>query len=101
MSRRPRVGIIGAGIGGLTAARALQRNGCGVSLFERSNMLGEVGAGLQVGPSGVKALDALGLAEPLRRIASIPESFLTFDYATGELCHKEPLQARMRRYGAP
>ena len=40
------VSIIGGGIGGLAAACALQRQGIGVTVFERNPELGEIGAGL-------------------------------------------------------
>src|SRR5262249_54716659 len=53
--------IIGAGIGGLAAAIALQRTGYTVQVFERVHALSEVGAGLTLWPNGVKALRKLGL----------------------------------------
>ena len=56
MTRRLRIIIIGAGIGGLAAARALNLRGHEVEVYERATTLGEVGAGLQVGPSAVKVL---------------------------------------------
>src|SRR4051812_8479500 len=60
--KRPlRVAVIGAGIGGVGAAGALHKLGCEVQLYERAADLGEVGAGLQIGPNGVKVLQALGL----------------------------------------
>lgn len=53
--KRPlRIVIIGAGIGGLAAAVALRQRGYEVALYERVTKLEEVGAGLQIGPNGVK-----------------------------------------------
>ncbi|MCS6947195.1 MAG: NAD(P)-binding protein, partial [Steroidobacteraceae bacterium] len=42
--------VIGAGIGGLAAARALQQAGLHVRVFEQAPALGEVGAGLSISP---------------------------------------------------
>ena len=47
--------IAGAGIGGLSAALALAQKGFEVKLFERAPEIREVGAGLQVGPNGIRA----------------------------------------------
>lgn len=55
--------IIGAGIGGLTAAIALRRAGYTVQVFERAQELREIGAGLTLWPNAVKALRKLGLAK--------------------------------------
>lgn len=41
-----RIAIVGAGIGGLTAALAMQRAGYKVTVHEQASELGEVGAGL-------------------------------------------------------
>ena len=101
MTRRLKIGIIGAGIGGLASARALQQRGHEVQVFERAGVLGELGAGLQLGPSAVKVIHALGLADALSRIACEPESFITYDWQSGALLHREPLQEKIRRHGAP
>ncbi|HYB81962.1 MAG TPA: NAD(P)-binding protein, partial [Mycobacterium sp.] len=51
------IGIIGAGIGGLTAAVSLQRIGMRVSVFERAPEIHEVGAGMVVAGPSMRALD--------------------------------------------
>ncbi|NBW89405.1 MAG: FAD-binding protein, partial [Gammaproteobacteria bacterium] len=55
-SRRPTVAIIGAGIGGLSAAIALHRAGLATRVFEQATDIGEVGAGLSLTPNAVKGL---------------------------------------------
>ncbi|TJZ94080.1 FAD-dependent oxidoreductase [Paracoccus gahaiensis] len=57
--------VIGAGIGGLTAALALARRGARVTVLERAPALSEVGAGIQLSANAVRVLDALGLGPAL------------------------------------
>ena len=66
MARNIRVAIIGAGLGGLAAAGALRQRGIEVAVYERAPKLGEVGAGIQLGPNAVKVLRALGIERALR-----------------------------------
>jgi 2-polyprenyl-6-methoxyphenol hydroxylase-like FAD-dependent oxidoreductase len=53
--------VVGAGIGGVTAAVALEQCGWQVTVLERAPELGEVGAGISVWPSAVAALEELGI----------------------------------------
>jgi salicylate hydroxylase len=62
-----RVGIIGAGIGGLTAAVALRQAGFGVDVYEQAPELTEVGGGINLGPNAVRVLRRLGLGPALDR----------------------------------
>jgi len=59
--------IVGGGIGGLCAALALQQSGFCVQLFEREGQIKPVGAGLVLGPNGIKALQLLGLEADIKR----------------------------------
>ena len=64
-----RIEIAGGGIAGLATARALAEAGAEVAVHERAAEFGEVGAGLQVSPNGMRALAALGLDKALRKVA--------------------------------
>ena len=59
------VGIVGGGIGGLTAALSLLRSGFDVQVYEQAREFGEVGAGIQVSPNASRILHRLGLADAL------------------------------------
>lgn len=65
-----RVAIIGAGIGGLTAAAALRVNDIDVVVYEKAHELREVGAGVVVASNGLRALDAVGLGERVRAVGT-------------------------------
>jgi 2-polyprenyl-6-methoxyphenol hydroxylase-like FAD-dependent oxidoreductase len=63
--------VVGAGIGGLTAAVALRRRGWDVTIAERAPALEPVGAGLGLGPNALHALDAIGLGDEVRRFSAV------------------------------
>ncbi len=65
-----RIAVVGAGIGGLCAAIGLQSAGADVVVLERAASLAPVGSGLSVFANGVTALDALGIGDGFRTIAS-------------------------------
>lgn len=56
-----RIAVIGAGIGGLAAARALALRGAEVTVLEQAEAIREVGAGLQISPNGAAVLRGMGL----------------------------------------
>ena len=55
--------IIGAGIGGITTAIALQQVGIEVAVFERARETQEVGSGLPLWTNALRALQRLGLSD--------------------------------------
>jgi salicylate hydroxylase len=102
MARPLRVAVIGAGIGGLAAACALRQHGCEVALHERAEELGEVGAGLQLGPNAVKVLRALGVEERLRPLACSPPNMISLAWDTAAERFREPFSAAIEaQFGAP
>lgn len=80
-----KTGVIGAGIGGLTAALCLQRRGALVTVLEQAEDITEVGAGLQISPNGVAVLRALGLETALAQKAVRARAVELRDYAVGRL----------------
>ncbi|MFE0651432.1 FAD-dependent monooxygenase [Streptomyces sp. NPDC059534] len=62
--------VVGAGIGGLTAAVALHRRGWEVTVLERAADLAPVGAGIGLAPNAQRALDVVGLGDRVRALSA-------------------------------
>ncbi len=92
MSKTLRVGIVGAGIGGVALARALRLRGIDAYLFERAGEFGEIGAGVQMTPNAAKVLQALGLGEALQRIGFLPEAMVGRDWDSARELFRTPLR---------
>jgi salicylate hydroxylase len=93
--------IIGAGIGGLTAAAVLLQRGHRVRVYEQAPALGEIGAGIQISANASRVLHALGLGEALARTAVTPTAQHFRLYRSGDLVQEIPLgEAHERSHGA-
>ena len=97
-----RILIVGAGIGGLTAALALARDGHAVEVYEQAAQLAELGAGVQISANGARVLFALGLEDAIRRVWCEPAGKEIRLWNTGETWKLFDLGAEsVARYGAP
>ena len=65
----PKIAIVGGGIAGLTAAVALARRGLVAEVYEQAPVLEEVGAGVGLWPNAMTALEPIGLAGKVARLA--------------------------------
>ncbi|MBB4893959.1 salicylate hydroxylase [Streptomyces olivoverticillatus] len=94
--------IAGGGIGGLAAAISLARRGHQVTVLERSDVFGEVGAGIQLGPNAFHALGRLGVREAALATAVLIDELRFMDGTTGERVAAMPLTGAYReRFGNP
>ena len=92
--------VIGAGIGGLTAAAALQRTGWSVTVLERAERLEPVGSGIALAPNAQRALDLLGVGDAVRaRAAFQGEGALRLP--SGRRLARVDSTAAERRFGGP
>jgi salicylate hydroxylase len=97
-----KVVVVGAGIGGLTAALALLKRGIDVEVYEQASELKEVGAGIQVSSNGTRVLYALGLADVLKRVEVNPTRRVLRHWSSGETWDWFDLgRASVQRYGTP
>src|SRR5438477_8359198 len=94
--------VAGGGIGGLAAALALARAGYRVKVLEQSASIGEIGAGIQLGPNAFSALDALGVGERARARAVYTDRLLMMDAIDQSEVANVPVgEAFRRRFGNP
>ena len=94
--------VVGGGIGGMACALALRQAGFDVDLFEQSAEVGEIGAGLQLGPNGFAAMDALGVGERARRRAVFTDDLIMMDAIDGAEVARIPVRDAFRqRFGNP
>lgn len=88
--------VVGAGIGGSALALSLQRLGIDHVLLEQAPEFGEVGAGIQLSPNGVRVLESLGLADALAEFCTEPDFHKYSVWDTGETILRTPLMPRVR-----
>ncbi len=102
MTQQLPVLVAGGGIGGLAAALALVRQGFQVQVLEQAPEIGEIGAGIQLGPNAFHAFDALGVGDKARARAVYTDFMVMHDaldeYQVGQI----PTGAAFRaRFGNP
>jgi len=94
--------VAGGGIGGLAAALALVRQGFDVTVLEQAPEIGEIGAGIQLGPNAFHAFDALGVGDKARGRAVYTDYMVMHDaideYQVGKI---ETGEAFRQRFGNP
>lgn len=94
--------VAGGGIGGLAAALALARQGFRVKVLEQSPEIGEIGAGMQLGPNAFHAFDALGVGEQARQRAVYTDFMVMHDALDEYQVGKIPTgEAFRQRFGNP
>lgn len=94
--------VAGGGIGGLAAALALVRQGFKVTVLEQAPEIGEIGAGIQLGPNAFHAFDALGVGDKARERAVYTESMVMHDAVDETLVGRlETGEAFRQRFGNP
>ncbi|SDC76794.1 FAD binding domain-containing protein [Ruegeria marina] len=94
--------IAGGGIGGLAAALGLAQRGKQVLVLEKAAELGEIGAGIQLGPKALHAFDYLGIGDEARSMAVYIDNLRLMDAITGEKITRIPLDDPFRaRMGNP
>ena len=89
--------VAGGGIGGLAAALALTRQGFRVKVLEQALRLGEIGAGIQLGPNAFAAFDALGIGHKARGHAVYIDEMVMHDALDETLVGRIPTAEASRQ----
>jgi 6-hydroxynicotinate 3-monooxygenase len=101
MKRGSRIAVIGAGLGGATAAALLQREGFQVRLYEQARSFERIGAGIHVSANVMKVLHHLDAAHGLSQIGIHPDTFTSREWDTGEVSFELALgNTGRQKYGA-
>jgi salicylate hydroxylase len=90
--------VAGGGIGGLAAAIGLARSGYRVTVLEKAQEFGEIGAGIQLGPNAFHALKTLGVADKALANAVYIDHLIMMDAMTGDQVCAIPVDAPFRQY---
>src|SRR6201994_3239033 len=94
--------IAGGGIGGLAAALGLAQKGFRSILLEKASQLGEIGAGIQLGPNAFHAFDYLGVGDAARNMAVYIDQLRLMDALTAEeITHIDLGDVFRARFGNP
>ena len=94
--------VAGGGLGGLGAALGLAKKGKKVVVLEKASELGEIGAGIQLGPNAFHSFDYLGVGKGAREQAVYIEHLRFMDAITAEEVNRVPLDEKFRtRFGNP
>ena len=101
MTQKLNVTVVGAGLGGLTAAAALLKHGCDVTVLEQAGELGEIGAGVQLSPNAMKVMRALGLEEQVLGVYFEPGNHVIRSWKSGRVLSSTQLKGALHAaYGA-
>lgn len=93
--------IVGAGLGGVTAAIALKLAGHNVALLEQAAQLGEVGAGIQIPPPSVRILHTIGAYDHVLKSSMIPNNVKMYRWKDGtELSNQNLVPFTQEEYGS-
>jgi 6-hydroxynicotinate 3-monooxygenase len=102
MDRTTRIAIIGAGLGGLTAAGFLHRAGFPVRIYEQADAFSRIGAGIILSANVSKVLRRLDVERGLIDRGIRPDSFISRAWDTGQTLYEIVLdEASEKRFGGP
>ncbi|MDP3844246.1 MAG: 3-hydroxybenzoate 6-monooxygenase [Oxalobacteraceae bacterium] len=94
--------VAGGGIGGLATALALVRQGFSVKVLEQAPEIGEIGAGIQLGPNAFHAFDALGIGDKARSRSVFTDEMVMHDALDETLIGRIPTgEAFRKKFGNP
>jgi 6-hydroxynicotinate 3-monooxygenase len=98
---KPRIAIVGAGLGGIAAALLLRNEGFESVLYEQAPAFSRLGAGIHVGPNVMKVMRRIGLERAMEEMGSHPDYWYSRNWSDGAILSQIPLGDYARKtYGA-
>lgn len=88
--------VCGAGIGGLTSALCLAKQGFKVTVVEQARQISEVGAGIQLGPNAMRVMRYLGLEEYIIKQGFLPQALQMRNGTDGSLIAQLKLKPELK-----
>src|SRR6476660_6524749 len=102
MKQKKRVAVVGAGLGGLTAAGLLQRAGFSVKVYEHAPAFSRIGAGIILSANVSKVMRRLGIESALVEAGIKSQTYISRAWDSGETMYQIVFDAESeRRYGGP
>jgi salicylate hydroxylase len=104
IDRKPRIAIVGAGVGGLTLWLALRKRGLSAHIYEQTRELAEIGAAVALSANATRELGRLGVLDRIVAASTEPTELVYRDGRTGRriAAHAVRLGGSYRaRFGAP
>jgi 6-hydroxynicotinate 3-monooxygenase len=102
VDRTTRIAVVGAGLGGLSAAGFLQRAGFPVQVFEQAPAFSRIGAGIILSANVTKILRRLGVEQPLIEAGIKSQCYISRAWDSGETLYEIAFDAKTEhRFGGP
>jgi salicylate hydroxylase len=92
-----RIIVVGGGIGGMACALGLIQTGFDVTILEQAPEIGEIGAGIQLGPNAFAAMDALGCGPRARARAVYTDDLIMMDAVDESVVGLVPVREDFRK----
>ncbi|HJU22056.1 MAG TPA: FAD-dependent monooxygenase, partial [Casimicrobiaceae bacterium] len=100
-SAKPRIAIVGGGVGGITAAVLLQQAGYECRVYEQAPRFRRVGAGINLAPNSTRVFGAMGVLAKLLDVGVQPRMKFNREWDSGRVLQTIATQELTRLYGAP
>jgi 6-hydroxynicotinate 3-monooxygenase len=101
MNRTTKIAVVGAGLGGMTAAGLLQKAGFSVDVYEQASAFSRIGAGIHFSANVMLVMRRLGIEQALSDIGLHPDAFVSRKWDTGEILFELPFDvASEAHFGA-
>jgi 6-hydroxynicotinate 3-monooxygenase len=102
MDRKTRIAVVGAGLGGMTVAGFLQREGFAVTIYEQAPAFSRIGAGIILSANVMKVLRRLGVEQMIIDTGIKAKSYISRAWDTGATMYEIKFDAESEaRFGGP